>query len=146
MSSIDDQIEQAIREGKFDNLSGAGKPFEWDENPHEDPEWALAHHILKNGGFTLSWLETFREIKSDHDDARQVLTQAWQYRKAASKQNEHREATWQQALQAFRDKLTALNKRILAYNLEVPLERFEYLLCKPDQEIQEIISLGVNDE
>jgi len=141
MSSIDDLIEQAMREGKFDNLSGVGKPFEWDENPYEDPEWALAHHILKNGGYTLTWLETFREIKTDHDAARQILLRAWQYRQEASRQNEQQsEATWQQAQQAFRDKLAALNKRILAYNLEVPLERFEYRMCKPDQEIQEIIS------
>ena len=37
-SISEDKIEKAMEEGKFDNLKGAGKPFEWDdENPYEDP-------------------------------------------------------------------------------------------------------------
>lgn len=45
------QIEAAIEEGKFDNLPGLGKPFEFDDS-HYDPHWwarrKAAHEKMKN--------------------------------------------------------------------------------------------------
>jgi hypothetical protein len=50
----DKRIEDAIQEGKFDNLPGAGKPLNLDPIPTEENArlmwWAL--RILKNNNFT----------------------------------------------------------------------------------------------
>jgi DnaJ homolog subfamily C member 28 len=78
MPDIDDAIEKAMREGKFDDLPGKGKPLSLDENPHEDPDWRLAHHVLKNGGFSLPWIETRKEIEDETGRARQALRRAWE--------------------------------------------------------------------
>ena len=64
-SPIDRAIRQAMDDGKFDNLSGRGKPFpREDENPWEDEGSWAAHRLLKSAGFsTASQLdERFRVI------------------------------------------------------------------------------------
>ena len=71
MPNIEEHLRKAIEEGKFDNLPGKGKPLHLDEaNPHADPEWELAYHMLKECGFSLPWIETIHEIEKDIDAAR----------------------------------------------------------------------------
>ena len=65
MPNIEEQIRRAQEGGQFDDLPGKGKPLRLDENPHEDPEWRLAHQILRNGGFSLPWIEMWREIEAE---------------------------------------------------------------------------------
>ena len=55
--SIEEIIRQAMQEGKFDDLPGKGKPLNLDQNPHQDPDWRVAHHLLKSAGFSLPWIE-----------------------------------------------------------------------------------------
>lgn len=74
--SIDEIIRQAMEEGKFDDLPGKGKPLNLDQDPHEDPDWRVAHHMLKSAGFSLPWIERLKEIQVEIDQARQVLEQA----------------------------------------------------------------------
>ena len=57
MNKAEDQIRRAMEEGKFDDLPGEGKPLRLENDPFEDPEWRMAHHVLRNGGFTLPWIE-----------------------------------------------------------------------------------------
>jgi DnaJ homolog subfamily C member 28 len=129
MPNIEEHLRKAIDEGKFDNLPGKGKPIRLDEtNPHADPEWELAYHMLKEAGYTLPWIETIREIEADIASARQDLQRAWDWQQAAL--SEHRpavfiQAEWERALAAFKDKLSGLNKRIRDYNLQVPNARFQ---------------------
>ena len=80
MPNIEEQLRKAIEEGKFDDLPGKGKPLHLDEiNPHADSDWELAYHIIKEGGFTLPWIETIREIEKDIETARKELQRAWKW-------------------------------------------------------------------
>ena len=54
--SIDQQIEEAQRSGKFDNLPGKGKPLKLNENPFQDPALDAAYTLLKDNDFTLPWI------------------------------------------------------------------------------------------
>lgn len=60
------RIEQAMKEGKFDNLPGAGKPLELDAAPAEENArllwWAL--RILRQGGFVPDEVRLRREIEA----------------------------------------------------------------------------------
>ncbi len=47
MPNIEDLIQRAIQEGKFSDLPGKGKPLRLDDNPHADPDWQLAYHLLE---------------------------------------------------------------------------------------------------
>ena len=70
----DKRIEDAMKEGKFDNLPGAGKPLDLEPIPAEENArlmwWAL--HILKNNDFTpeeIRWRKAIDHLKSRLDAA-----------------------------------------------------------------------------
>jgi DnaJ homolog subfamily C member 28 len=141
MPNIEDAISRAIQDGHFDNLPGKGKPLKLDDNPHEDPAWRLANRILKNGGFSLPWIESLREIAADLEGARAALSRTLSWRQASlleKKPAPQVELEWRRALNAFREQIQAVNQRILTYNLEVPSDRFQKRLLDPDREIAKI--------
>lgn len=144
MPNIEEHLRKAIAEGKFDNLPGKGKPLHLDEdNPHADPEWELAYRMLKDSGFSLPWIETIREIEADLETARNDIHIAWElYR---SSQSEFQSASdpsaeWERSQQAYKEKLTALNKRIRDYNLQVPNARFQRPILNFESEIKKFSS------
>jgi DnaJ family protein C protein 28 len=148
MASIEEHIRKAIEEGKFDNLPGKGKPLQLEENPHEDPEWRLANHLLHTGGFNPPWIENLREIEIEADAARTGLSRAWNWRKSALAGNQspvYVEAEWARAQASFREKITTLNKRIFDYNLQTPSDRFQILAVNIDRELERLTTLSVSD-
>ena len=136
-----------MEEGKFDDLPGKGKPLHLDENnPNADPDWELAYRLIKESGFTLPWIETLHEIERDIDAACQELLRAWKWRLiflSACVPDEKASAEWVSALEAFKDKLPALNQRIRDYNLEVPNPRFQRPILYYDQEVENIKNLSL---
>jgi len=125
MAKGEEQIRKAMEEGQFDDLPGKGKPLKLDENPFEAEEWRLAGKILRDGGFTLPWIERRKEIEAELEAARAALRGA-------------RQEDWQAAVGAFRKRISALNKQIRTYNLEVPASRFQMRVVSVEKEIEEI--------
>ena len=120
-------------------MPGKGKPLNLDENPFEDPEWRLANKLLRDSGFSLPWIETRKEIETDLKDARTTLRVAWDVRQeflAANRPNSQVEGAWQRAVEAFKAKITTLNKQIFTYNLDVPADRFQLLPVSVEREIE----------
>jgi DnaJ family protein C protein 28 len=143
MSSVEEKIRKAMREGKFDNLPGAGKPLNLDDNPHEDPQWRLAHHLLRSNGFTLPWIEARREIEGALDTHRTNLQRAWSWRERAlaEGQPEHFVADrWQAALSDFRESITRVNQWIFEHNLSTPSTRFHIRKIDVGREVARIAS------
>lgn len=141
MKSIDEQIRKAIEEGQFNNLKGKGKPLNLDDNPYADPEWKLAHHVLKNGGFTLPWIETRQEIDNESSALQIALQRAWEWREDAYQQKlslDLVENEWQRARQVFMEKIEKLNKRIRSYNLEAPADQFQVMPLNAERIIERI--------
>jgi hypothetical protein len=93
------KIREAMEQGAFDRLEGAGKPLNLEDNPLEDPSLRMAHRLLKNNGFAPAWIEEAKEIDAesrrlrDHPDPRSA---------------------------EFRRRVEALNQRILVFNLKAP--------------------------
>jgi DnaJ family protein C protein 28 len=149
MSNIEEHIRRAMEQGEFDDLPGKGRPLNLDENPLEDPDWRLAHHMLRSGGFTLPWIETYREIEKEMDDARQSLVRAWAWRQAAQSGGhapEEIESEWQLALERFRQQIQSLNERISSYNMGVPTEVFLKPLLNADREITRLTTQTLSDK
>jgi DnaJ family protein C protein 28 len=142
MPNIEDHLRKAMAEGKFDNLPGKGKPIHLDEsNPHADPEWELAHRMLKESGYSLPWIETIREIEKDIEAARKDLQIAWEWHQNAlseSMPGSFPNGEWERAIKAFKAKLATLNQRIRDYNLEVPAARFQRPVLNYEHELQKI--------
>src|SRR2546428_14135987 len=60
---IEEQIQEAQARGEFDNLPGAGKPLELDNNPFTGDK-ALAYSLLKSNGFASPEIALAKEIRS----------------------------------------------------------------------------------
>lgn len=144
MPNIEELLRKAMEEGKFDNLPGKGKPLHLDEdNPHAESDWELAYHMLKEGGYTLPWIETLHEIENDLDSALNELIRAWKWRViylSASVPEEKISAEWEGALKIFKDKLDVINQRIRDYNLQVPNARFQRPVLNYEDELGKITS------
>src|SRR2546423_15136008 len=76
-SLIDQKIREAMEQGEFDNLAGAGQPIDLSENPFEDPGWRTAHRLLRNAGFAPAWIEERKDIEFEIDAARNQLERVW---------------------------------------------------------------------
>ncbi|MCX8031190.1 MAG: DUF1992 domain-containing protein [Thermodesulfovibrionales bacterium] len=56
------KIDEAIEQGEFENLSGAGKPLNLDDNSFIPEDLRMAYKVLKNSGFLPPELELKKEI------------------------------------------------------------------------------------
>lgn len=61
------RIEEAMERGDFDNLPGAGKPLQLDDDPNVPAELKMAYKILRNAGVVPAEVETHREIRRIED-------------------------------------------------------------------------------
>jgi hypothetical protein len=139
MTDIEESIRRAIEEGKFKDLPGEGKPLLLEDNPYENPEWRLAHHILRSSGFTLPWIERRREIENELEETRAALQRAKAWQEADVSQgisSVDKDAEWQRAVADFYRAVEAINKKILAYNLEAPSEQFHLRPVNAQAELQ----------
>ncbi len=97
----DRKIREAMEEGAFEHLDGAGEPVDTNENPFEDPAQRMAHRLLRNNGFAPAWIEEGREIDGEIRYLKANL-EHWD------------EAEWIRRVEA-------LNRRIALYNLKTPV-------------------------
>lgn len=56
------RISEAVSRGELDDLPGAGRPLDLDDDALIPEELRLAHRILKNAGYIPPELETLNEI------------------------------------------------------------------------------------
>src|SRR5205823_14703444 len=56
------KIEEAITRGEFDDLPGAGRPLELDDDPLVPEDQRVAYRILKNAGYVPPEVQTLKEI------------------------------------------------------------------------------------
>jgi hypothetical protein len=71
------RIEDAMREGKFDNLAGAGKPLDLEPMPADENArmtwWML--RLLKNNNFTPDEVRWRRQIEKMKEELAAAMTQ-----------------------------------------------------------------------
>lgn len=62
MALVERRIEEAVARGEFDNLPGAGKPLDLDDDLLVPEELRVANRILRNSGYAPPEIEHLREI------------------------------------------------------------------------------------
>jgi len=136
-SLVDQKIREAMEQGEFDDLSGKGEPIDLTENPFEDPEWRLAHRMLRNAGFAPAWIEERKDIDTALEAARVALGRVWAVKQAArGRFMSSAEARWLAALTDFRGKVTELNQRIDLWNLKAPTVSIHRKRINFDRELE----------
>lgn len=66
------RIREAAERGELDNLPGAGRPLELDDDRMVPPELRMAYRVLKNANCLPPELDTRREIRELEDLLRHV--------------------------------------------------------------------------
>ncbi|MCM5570206.1 DUF1992 domain-containing protein [Burkholderiaceae bacterium FT117] len=61
---IEQRIDEARRQGAFDDLPGAGRPLDLDDDRMVPEELRVAYRILKNAGFVPPEVEALRDLDS----------------------------------------------------------------------------------
>jgi hypothetical protein len=96
------KIQEAIEEGAFDDLEGAGEPLDLSEDPFVDPADRMAYRLLKNNGFAPDWIEEAKELEAE---ARRLRAEGIMPKGS------------------YQDRVAALNHRIELFNLKAPSVR-----------------------
>lgn len=127
---IDKMIQRAQEEGLFDNLEGAGRPINWEDEALIDAEWLMAFRIMREHGFAPEWIELHKEIGEGLKKAREALLQAWRWRQerlpgAREEQRRYIDSEWRRARGAFAEAIAELNGKITDFNLMVPIARLQ---------------------
>ena len=113
---VEQRIQEAMDNGAFDNLPGAGKPLQLNENPYQQPGQAWTFDWLKRNNFAPEWVERNKAIERELETARTRMETAWQH----YKNNPTYPSSWQAAVTRFEDTLRKINKKIDDYNLVAP--------------------------
>ena len=124
---IEEQIEEAMKRGEFDNLAGTGKPLNL-ENDHLAGDKTSAYHLLKQNGYAPPEIELLKEIRRENERVEQQMNRLraqardLQARRVPPFPGEKRayNVSVEKAAAAYEEKLRALNRKILTFNLSVP--------------------------
>ncbi len=123
---VEQRIQEAQEEGKFDNLSGAGKPLRLDENIWAGDK-AMAYHLLKSNDVAPQELERGREI--DHELARaEEPVRMLRFRRDTLRARRNVFASDRRAYNALRaaterryaEALRDINSKVLSLNIIAP--------------------------
>ncbi|HEY1079313.1 MAG TPA: DnaJ family domain-containing protein, partial [Bdellovibrio sp.] len=64
---IEQKIQEAMAKGEFDNLPGAGKPMDLEDDAHVPQELRMSFRVLKNAGFLPPELVLHQEVQELRD-------------------------------------------------------------------------------
>jgi DnaJ family protein C protein 28 len=139
---VDEQIDEAIKRGDFDNLQGKGKPLnlQGDLSNKKEMRTKLRH----DAGFTAPWEETGREIEVAQSRLMGSARRAWEFRLAGLRSKKadpaRIEADFAKAQKELERQVGAVNSLILTYNLLIPptLPHLHRVRVKIDQVWEEI--------
>jgi hypothetical protein len=139
---ISQRIEDAMREGHFDNLRGKGKPLDPAPEPHVPPEMQMANSLLRNNQLTPAWIADrsamLAEIERLRAKLRQVVAdfQAAQEAAASEMARAALEQRWQRQLTAWEEEIRTLNRRIELQNFKQPVTFLEIVKLRLADEIK----------
>lgn len=127
---IDRTFREAQERGLFDNLTGKGRPINWEDESLVDEDWLMAFRIMREHGFAPEWIELHKEIGQTLETAREAVLRAWRWRQARlpgvqGQQRRYIDAEWQRASAAFAEMVAELNAKIADFNLMVPLPQLQ---------------------
>jgi hypothetical protein len=140
--AVSQAIEEAMRQGEFDNLRGRGKPLNLDRDPFTPEGSELAYDIMRNNQIVPAWLgsriEILREIDRWRGRASEIALRmtAEQTRMLTPQAQEMFRRRQQAQRETFRTEIEALNRRIRDVNLQQPVVTMEVFMLRLDEELR----------
>lgn len=135
------RIDEAIRNGAFDNLRNKGKPLNLQRNPFVPEDMEMAYSLLEKNQLVPGWIADRSAIQRQIETFRSNLRKAVahylaQIQAAADAQQRGRLAQdWHAQLQAWEGEVVELNRRINTLNLQQPIARLELFKLRLNEEL-----------
>jgi hypothetical protein len=135
------RIEEAIRNGAFDNLRGKGKPLNLQRNPFVPEDMEMAYSIMQNNDIAPGWIIDRKETQGAIDRFRAKLSVGVQAYYAALQTAKDAAARgriaelWHGQLRQWETELGELNRRIGLQNIKQPLPHLEILKLRMEDEL-----------
>ncbi|CAN5561903.1 hypothetical protein BH10CHL1_BH10CHL1_21120 [soil metagenome] len=139
---VGQRIEEAMRQGMFDNLRGQGKPLDLNRNPFVPEDKELAFHLLENSGFAPSWITDRTALLEAIEQWRLAMHKlAFHYQAklptaTSESSRQQLQAGWETQLRSWADELQKLNRRIETLNLMQPIAHLEIFKLVLDEELK----------
>jgi DnaJ family protein C protein 28 len=135
------RIEEAVRQGAFDNLRGKGKPLNLQRNPFVPEEMEMAYSIMEQNQIAPEWILDRKTVLQRIEQFRQRMQaavtahqQQWQAASDAATRG-HLAHGWQSQLHQWEEELAKLNQLIATLNLKQPLVNLEVFKLRLDDEL-----------
>lgn len=127
MDYIEEQIRDAQERGEFDNLPGAGKPLQLEQNVYAGDK-AMGYNLLKSNHFAPPEIELLKEVRTERERAETKIARVVHQSKTLRKRrippfvSEKRafNRTVERTSTEYERTLRELNRKILTLNLLVP--------------------------
>ncbi len=141
---ISHRIEEAMRNGAFDNLRNKGKPLPNTRNPFVPEDRQMANDLLKNNGLAPQWindrttlLQTLEIFRTKFRATAEAYRQAWSNASTPIVRNGIRDQ-WTKQVESWQEEIRLLNQRINVINLQQPVASLEIFKLLLDEELKRV--------
>ncbi len=126
---VEQRIQEGIEQGLFENLAGAGKPLNLDEDAFVPEDMRMAFRLLRSNGLAPLWVQLNKEIRDD-------IERLYRFRA-------HVHATWERSNPIQREhhrkdyigRIGEINDKILNYNILAPSPQVHFVHLILDDEL-----------
>lgn len=138
---VGQRIEEAMRNGAFDNLPGHGKPLKFKNNPFVPEDQQLAFDLLQNNDLAPGWISdraaVLRQIEQLRANLGHAVRQQQRHQQSATDAASQARLTqtWQTELRHWANEIALLNRRINTLNLQQPLAQLEVFKLRLEDEL-----------
>jgi DnaJ family protein C protein 28 len=111
---VEQRIQEGIEKGVFDNLRGAGKPLNLDDDALVPEDMRMAFRLLRSNGLAPLWVEMNKEIRDDLERLRRFRAHVRSIRTQTNPiQSDHLRRDYVRRIEE-------INGKILNYNILAP--------------------------
>ncbi len=126
---VDQRISAAQADGLFDNLPGAGKPFDFTDDALVPEDDRMGYRILKSNGFAPGWIELQKSIRAE-----QAMLESW-LKHANTRWPKVNARERERMREEHKRRVTELNRLILNYSLTAPGAASQIPLIRVQEEL-----------
>jgi hypothetical protein len=138
------RIDEAMRRGDFDRLSGHGKPMRVDKDPFVPEDQQMAFSLLKNNDMVPTWIadrkEMLRSMEQWREEFGRIVSEAHSAWVAAGSDERRVQVRqrWERWLTRWEDEIAEINRRIAILNLKQPVTQLEVYKLRLDDELRKV--------
>jgi hypothetical protein len=137
-SLVEQRIQDGIERGLFDNLRGAGKPLNLDEDALVPEDMRMAYRLLRSNGLAPLWVELNKEIRED-------LERLSRFRAHVHERVQRTNAIqWEHRRNEYIARIVEINAKILNYNILAPSSHVHLRMLILDDELAKFDSVATD--